>query len=216
VQEFSSPLLAVTLAGIAAFAPPAAAQSKSDKAILKAGVITKADVPTGWTSKKGSTSEPDRSITECKKIRTAVEGARKKVPRAESRDFRGTTSGTTAEDSVYTFRNARSATAFIANYRGADAEACFQKIGQQIAPSGSAATVSPVTDLQGVGDEALGYEITFDGTAAGETVTAYVDFIIVRVGRTFLGFGFSNRGERIPEGPTIVRTVVARVAEAQA
>jgi hypothetical protein len=77
-------------------------------------------------------------------------------------------------------------------------------------------TISPLTDLQGVGDEAVGYETTLDLRVAGETATLYVDFIAVRVGRVFVGFGFTNRGARFPDGPAMVQAVVARVAATQA
>ena len=49
-------ILAVPVAASLALAGPAAADSKSDKAILKAGVITKADVPADWTSKASNAS----------------------------------------------------------------------------------------------------------------------------------------------------------------
>jgi hypothetical protein len=209
------PLLAVSLALVTALAGPAVAESKTDKAILKAGVITKGDVPPDWTSKKSTSGAPDRSITECKEIRTAVENAKKKVPRTRSRQFQDPTSDAGAEDTVYAFRNVQAATGFVANYQGTAGQACFEKLAEKLAPSGTA-TVSPITDLEGVGDEALGYEIAYELTAAGQTATAYVDFVVVRTGRAVVGFGFTNRGERIPEGPPIVRAVVSRVSAVKA
>src|ERR687898_681022 len=101
------PLLAVSLALVATPAPPAAAQSTSDKAILKAGVITKQDVPPTWTSKKASSTEQAyKGISQCTQIRTALDTAKKKTPRAQSREYeapgsRGTTS---AESTVYAFK----------------------------------------------------------------------------------------------------------------
>jgi hypothetical protein len=76
--------------------------------------------------------------------------------------------------------------------------------------------VSPITDLQGVGDEAVGYEIAATFTQNGGNATLYIDFIVVQVGRAVLGFGFTNVDARIPEGPGIVTTVVQRVAAAEA
>jgi hypothetical protein len=73
-----------------------------------------------------------------------------------------------------------------------------------------------VGDLQGVGDEAVGYEIAATFTQNGGTATLYIDFIVVRVGRAVLGFGFTNVNARIPQGPDIVTAVVQRVAAAEA
>jgi hypothetical protein len=210
------PLLAVSLAGVAAFAPPAAAQSKSDKAILKAGVITKDDVPTGWTSKKASSSTPDRSIAECKKIRTATDNAKKKTPRSESREFEGPNSDTHAESTVYAFRDTNAATKFLSVYRDADATPCLEKVAAKVIGSRGSASVSPITDLQGVGDDSVGYEEILTSSENDQLPSLYVDLVLVRVGRAVVGFSFSNPGERIPDGPAIVQTVVARVAEAQA
>lgn len=215
------PVLAAALAGVAAFAPPAAAQSKSDRAILKAGVITKSDVPSGWTSKKSTSSEKAfQGIPECKQIKTATDNAKKKVPRARSREFSEPTSrGTTStEDTVYAFKNVSGAQNFIAVYQSSEASTCIEKATAKAASGQASAgqpTVSPVTDLQGVGDEAVGYEIEVPFTASGQSATLFLDLIAVRVGRAFIGFNFSNLGERIADGPTIVQSVVARVASAQ-
>jgi hypothetical protein len=216
-----APLVAVPLAVLVAFAGPAAAESKSDKAILKAGVITKDDVPASWTSKKASSSEPDRSIRECRKIRAAIEKAKKNQPRADSRDFSNpiTDGATSAQSTVYAFKDATAAGKFLANFQGDAAATCLQKsiakspVGKR---AGAPPTVSPVTDLQGVGDEAAGHELTIDVPVQGQLTPAYIDFIAIRVGRAFVGFGFTNVGERIPEGPGVVQAVVARVADAQA
>jgi hypothetical protein len=207
---------------LALAAPAGAGESKSDKVILKAGVITKDDVPADWTSKKGETSgRALRGISECKKINTAVEAAKKKEPRARSRDFRDPVSqGTTsAENAVYAFKDDNAATRFMANYQGPDADACFDKAAAKVAseqPTAEAPSVAPITDLQGVGDEAIGYEIVVAFAQGGQSFTLYLDIVAVRVGRAVLGFNFSNVGSRITQGPEIVNAVVDRVAAAQA
>jgi len=217
-----APLVAVPLAVLVAFAGPAAADSKSDKAILKAGVITKNDVPDGWTSKKASSSsEALRGISECKKIRAAIEKAKKNQPRADSRAFSDpiTDGATSAESTVYAFKDDTAAGKFLANFQGDAVATCLQKSLEK-SPVGKTTegspTISPVTDLQGVGDEAVGHELTIQLPVRGQLTPAYIDFIGVRVGRAFIGFNFTNLGERIPEGPGVVQAVVARVSEAQA
>src|SRR5689334_21437779 len=63
-------ILAVPVAASLEFAGPAAAAG-SDKAILKGGVITKADVPAEWTSKPSkASSDALKGLKECKKINT--------------------------------------------------------------------------------------------------------------------------------------------------
>jgi hypothetical protein len=218
-----TPVLAVAaLAALVALAAPAGAgESKSDRALLKAGVVTKADVPSDWTSKKGSSSDPDRSIRECRRIRAAIDKAKKTVPRADSRDFSdpATQGATSAQSTVYAFKDASAAGRLLANFEEAATGPCLEQnvarspIGRR---AGTPPTITPITDLAGVGDEAIGYEIVLDLTVRDETASIYVDFVAVRVGRAFVGFGFTNIGERIPEGPSIVQAVVGRVADAQA
>ena len=214
-------ILAVPVAVSLALAGPAAAAG-SDKAILKGGVITKADVPAEWTSKPSkASSDALKGLKECKKINTAVAAAKKDEPRARSRDFADPVPehATTAENAVYAFQNKKDAGKFVSAYKGSAATACFQRLGTEVERNRPAATppgVSPITDLQGVGDEAVGYEIAATYTQNGGEATLYIDFIVVRVGRAVLGFAFTNVDARITQGPDIVNSVVQRVAAAQA
>ena len=216
--------LAVPVAASLALAGPALAtgETKGDKAILKAGVITKADVPAEWTSKKGeSTGAALRGIKECKKINTAVADAKKNNPRARSREFSDPVPerATSAENAVYAFSNKASATKFVSAYQGSGAQACFEKLAAEVAkdrPTAAPPTAGPITDLQGVGDEATGYEIAATFTQDGGTATLYIDFVVVRVGRAVMGFGFTNVDARIQQGPEIVNAVVQRVSTAEA
>ena len=126
---------------------------------------------------------------------------------------------TSAENAVYAFENAKAAGKFVAAYEGSAANACFERLAAEVAkdrPTASPPTVAPITDLQGVGDEALGYEIAATFTQAGGTATLYIDFVVVRIGRAVLGFGFTNVDARIPQGPEIVNAVVQRVGGAEA
>lgn len=151
-------LTALPLAVVVALAGPAAAgESKSDRAILKAGVITKGDVPGGWTSKKATSSDSAyKGISECKQIKAAVDNAKKKVPRAKSREFQepGSRGTTATENTVYVFKDVSAATNFLANYQAPDASTCFEKGTAKVASAQAGTgqpTVSPITDLQGCG-----------------------------------------------------------------
>lgn len=216
--------LGVPVAASLALAGPAVAagEAKGDKAILKAGVITKADVPAEWTSKRGqSNGDALKGIEECKKINTAVADAKKDNPRARSRGFSDPVPehATTAENAVYAFSNKASATKFMRTYQGSAAQACFDKLATEITkdrPTAGPPSAAPITDLQGVGNEATGYEISATFTQDGGTATLYVDFVVVRVGRAAMGFGFTNVDGRIPQGPDIVNAVVQRVSATEA
>jgi hypothetical protein len=76
--------------------------------------------------------------------------------------------------------------------------------------------VEPIPDLQGVGDEAVGYELAATYSQDVGAATLYIDFVFVRVGRAVVAFSFSNVGARIPQGPEIVNAVVQRVSAAEA
>jgi hypothetical protein len=216
-------IFAVPVAASLALAAPAmaAAQSKSDKAILKAGVITKADVPAEWTSKRGKSSgDALKGLKECKKINAAVAAAKQDEPRARSREFSDPVpaNATTAENAVYVFADKKSAGKFVSAYKGSAATACFNRLGTEVVrnrPVAAPPSVAPITDLQGVGDEATGYEIATTFTQNGGNATLYIDFIVVRVGRAALGFAFTNVDARITQGPDIVNAVVQRVAAAE-
>jgi hypothetical protein len=215
--------LAVPIVASFAFTAPAiaAGESKGDKAILKAGVITKADVPAEWTSKPSKpTSDALRGIKDCKRINSAIATANENDPRARSRAFADPLPehATTAQDAVYAFESTKAARKFVSPLRGSAAPACFEKLGNEIArqrPTAGPPTVSPITDLQGVG-EAVGYEIAATFTQNGGAATLYIDFIGVRVGRAALIFAFTNVDARITQGPAIVTAVVQRVAAAEA
>jgi hypothetical protein len=209
------------VASLALAAPAmAAGESKGDKAILKAGVITKADVPAEWTSTKGSTGgEALKGIRDCRKINSAVTAARKDEPRAVSREFSDPVpeNGREAANAVFAFESAKAAGRFVGAFEGATA--CFEELGTRVVrnqPATGPPTVSPITDLQGVGDEALGYEIAATYTQEGGAATLYIDYVVVRAGRAAMLFVFTNVNARIPQGPDIVNAVVQRVSAAEA
>jgi len=215
--------LGVPVMATLALAGPAVAagETKGDKAILEAGVVTKTDVPAEWTSTRGESSgQALKGLRECRRINTAVADAKKNNPRARSREFADPVQehATSAENAVYAFPNKNAATRFVSAYQGTAATACFDKLAAEVGknrPTAGPPTASPITDLQGVGDEATGYEIAATFTQDGGTATLYIDFVVVRVGRAVMGFGFTNVGARIPQGPDIVNAVVQRVSAAE-
>jgi hypothetical protein len=209
--------VAAGVATAVALVAPAGAGVKSaasDKAILKAGVLSPADVPSTWRSAKQTDAgtKSFKGIASCKQIVAATDAARR-GPRALSRSFGdpAQTSNAGAQDTVYAFKNVKAAQQYVAAYKASNAATCFQDAFNR-ATSGSQATVTPITDLQGVGDEAIGYEASVTGTDQnGKAVHVIDDLVGVRVGRAFLGFNFGNSDVRLPQGVAIVQAVVSRL-----
>jgi hypothetical protein len=120
---------------------------------------------------------------------------------------------------VYAFKNTSGADKFFGIYQASEVATCIEKATAKVLRSRTGAgepSVSPITNLEGVGDAAVGYEITIPISAQGQSATVYLDLIAARVGRAVVGFNFSNLDASIPEGPGIVQAVLGRVAEAQA
>jgi hypothetical protein len=220
--RWMTPLVGVTLA--AALAAPAAGRvpaAASTQAVLAAGTLTSADVPPGWTAtKQHDTNDKNfAGIASCKQIKAASSAARKSVPRRLSPTFTDTTSPnqlTSAEDTVYAFKDAAAAGRFLSVYKATAAQACLTAATKKaVGASRVQVNVVPRTDLQGVGDDNAGYEATLQGNdRQGNPVTVVFDVLAVRVGRGFIGFDFGNQGGRLPQASQIVNTIAQRVAAA--
>jgi hypothetical protein len=200
--------------GLVAPAVAGVKSAASDKAILKAGVLTAADVPSTWTSAKQADAGTKgfKGIASCKQIVAATDTARR-GPRALSLSFGDTapTSAAGAQDTVYAFKNVKAAQQYVVAYEASKAAKCFQDAFNR-ATSGSQATVTPITDLQGVGDQAVGDQASVTGTDQnGRAVHVIDDLVGVRVGRAIVVFNFGNNDVRLPQGVAIVQAVVSRL-----
>jgi hypothetical protein len=212
--------IAVAAGLVAAFAlvAPAGAGAKSaasDKAILRAGVLNAADVPSTWTATKqtDSGSKNYKGIASCKQIAAAIDTARR-GPRVLSPQFSDPAAGSNAlaEDTVYAFKTVKGAKQFLAPYQATNLTTCLEAAFKRAIGGQAQATVTPITDLQGVGDDRVGYEAGITLTdQTGKPVHVIADIIGVRVGRAIVGFDFLNTDVRIPQGPSIVNTVVSRL-----
>jgi hypothetical protein len=220
--RWMTPVVGVAL--VAALASPAVARARaaaSNRALLDAGTVTSGDVPPSWTaSKQHDTSDKSfASIAACKQIRAASSAARKSVPRRLSptfTDLRSPNQLTSAEDTVYAFKDAAAAERFLSVYKATDAQACLttatkKAVGRAVVQVSAA----PVASLHGVGDDSAGWEATLHATdRQGNSVTVVFDVIAVRVGRAFVGFDFSNQGGPLGQARSIITAVVQRVAAA--
>ena len=184
-------------------------------AILRAGVIVAGDVPSGWTPgphpKKSDKNL--RSIPTCKAVITADAVAERSASQARSATFRDPTNGgktTSAQNTVFVFKNTAAAGRFVAVYLTNDAAECLRaSVARQV---GSPATVSPIVDFGNLGTSRVGYEIVVQGSATnGQPASLYADIVLVRVGRAVAGFDFLNLNARLPQEPGIVNAVVNRL-----
>jgi hypothetical protein len=195
----------------------AAKASKRDKAILAAGSIRASDVPSAWTSSRPSNTTGNDIPTdaECRSIKTATD-AGKRVPNTLSRQFRDPNALTIADDQAFAFKNVNAARSYLADYKSSNVPSCLQKVfARPFGPTGTQVqgtpAVSPITDLQGVGDENVGYEVVVNLTTQGQNLALYWDLVYVRVGRAIVHFVFNNEGQRISQGRDIVNAVISRL-----
>jgi hypothetical protein len=207
-------------AGVTLVAPAGAGvkSAASDKAILKAAVLTAADVPSTWVAAKqaDSGSKNYKGIAACKQIAAAMDSAHR-GPRALSPQFTdpAPTSNALAQDTVYAFKSVKVAQQYLAPYEASNAASCYQQAFTRASGGHGQITVTPITNLQGVGDQAVGLEASITGTdQSGQPVHVIADVIGVRVGRGFAGFNFLNNRVVIPQGVAIVNAAVARLTSA--
>lgn len=215
-----TPLLGGTL--IVALALPAGAAKASDSSILAGGVITKRDVPTSWKSSK----QPDvnatlKAVTACASILAATNVARK-APHKNSPVFTDPKSNaqlTNAQNQVYAFKTTADAAAYLGAFQAPAGSDCLQGLIQQAGANTGAqptVTVGPLTNLQSLGSQAVGYEGTLKLTAQNQTLNAVIDEIVVQVGRSVVVFQFGSPDQQIAQGPAIVRSVLTRLQHAGA
>jgi hypothetical protein len=218
--------LAAGLAAALALVAPAGARVKaapSDKALLQAGVMTAADVPSTWTAKKQADtgSKGYKGIVDCKQIVAAINAGRR-GPNAHSPEFFDptSTSNALAQDSVFVFKNVKAATQYLSTFQATNASSCLKQAltkatgGKgQVTVEGHRFVVAPITDLPvGIGDDQVGYEASITGTSqSGQPVHIVVDLVGMRIGRTIVEFDFLNNDTQLQPAPTIVTGVVSRV-----
>jgi hypothetical protein len=216
-----APLVGLVLA--AALVSPAGAgvHAATNQAIFSAGLIGASDVPSSWTPSKQSDtgSKVYRSISACKQLANAIDGLRKGGPRKLSPTFTDDASPnrlTMAEDTVYAYKSTGAATKAVQTLKAAPALSCLAQVATKAAGPRSRAEVADISsELQGVGDDQAGYEVTLHATdQSGAQVTAILDIVGVRVGRAVIGFDFSNQDTRLPQAQAITNAVINRVANA--
>lgn len=192
-----------------------------DLAVLEAGVVTAADVGSGWVSspqpQATSSDRAIRAIPDCRAV-AAVEGRARTEPHLLSDEFTDPISRngeTTLADEVYVHPTVAGARAFLGALHAKPALKCFATLAQLEA--GRGATVKTRRAGAGAGDDSAAFESTFAGPGpqGGTVVGLTTDVEVVRVGRTVVAFSFINAGTTpVPQAAAIVAVVVARVRAA--
>ena len=211
-------LLAIS-AAIVATAAPAVAKAKpsaADRVMLRAGVVTAADVPAGWTATNQVDTSADQfqGITVCRAVHRAVFTARATVPYKLSQAFSppGPDNGlTSVDDTVLAFRTDARADAFVAVFERPSAGTCLQAVLARGLRGEGHATVAPLA-VAPAGDAAVGYEARITSTSAGLTGSQVGDIVVLRVGRVVAYFSSLNAAAApLPQGPAIVAAVAGRL-----
>jgi hypothetical protein len=210
----SAALVVLAVVAWASGAGAARRASASTAAILKAGLMVQRDVPSAWTSTT-TPKNPEllrvEGIGACAATRAALNAANRGASRAFSRKFVAPDQIGAAQDVVFVGRNDSAAQSFAAAYDGSQGQTCVQAVVDKIAKQASGtAVVTRLTDLAGLGDQALGYQFLISAPNHGALVTGVSDLVVVRVGRAVTGFQFQNAILPLPERTSIVSAVVTR------
>jgi hypothetical protein len=210
-----SPLLGAAL--VATLALPAGAATARDQAILAAGVIRKPDVPKSWTSSKPSDFRSAlKAASTCAPILAATNAAQK-APHKSSRVFTdpATAGFTNTQNQVYAFTTAADASVYLAAFQAPAGVACLQGLIQDAGTATGApppqVSAGPLTNLQNLGNQAVGSEGTLPLTVQGQTLNEIFDLIAVREGRSVVVFLFGSPDVQIAQGGSIVRSVLSRL-----
>jgi len=189
----------------------------SDQAIFQAGVLTATDgVPSTWTStptKHTNTgSKSFKGIASCKQI-AAADDLAQRGPHVDSPKFSdpAAVAGTSlAENTVYAFKTVKGAQQYLSPLEASSAKTCLGQSLTKASGGKAQVTVTPLTSRPGVG---VGYEAraVLGTDQAGNPVQVIADFIFLRVGRAVVEFAFSNKDMFLPQAPSMVGTVTARL-----
>jgi hypothetical protein len=215
LRRGSATLAVLAVVAWPSVAPAVTRVSASTSTILKAGLIVRGDVPSGWTSttaQKNPALLLINGIGPCASTRAALSVANRGASRAFSRKFVAPDQIGAAQDVVFVGQNDRATQSYAAAYDGPQGRACVQAVAEKVAKQASGtAVVTPLTDVAAAGGQGFGYEFQITAPNHGALVTGVSDLVVVRVGRAVAGFQFQNAIQGLPARSSIVNAVVSRL-----
>jgi hypothetical protein len=214
----------VGLLVVAGLASPAGARvhAATNQALFSAGLITSADVPTGWTSSKQADSRGKayQGIKGCTQLGNSVDALRTAAPHKLSRTFTDTTSShelTAASNAVYAFKTSGAATKVLNRFKVTGTTTCLTNVAKKSGGKGTNASTAAISSPLGTPDDFVGYQVTLSAKdQTGTTVTAILDIYVARVGRTLVAFSLSNADTELTQAPAIVSAAIGRLRAANA
>ena len=234
VAALATASLTLALAGSA---PASAAQS--DEAIANAGLITRADLPPGYTVSTDDDSGPDlddaaKKIPACRAFvaltKTITKNTKDKPTEAEGQDFETLTdSFVGSETSV--FATADAAIKGLTALKSPTMTRCFEPLMKTAVEASLAEVIEElpkkqrkaasqvdvtVTSESGPGEDGIKYHVVIEAGILGGT-PLYMDLVFLRTGRATGFYSFGNLGAPpTATAATVLPPVMARMTAAQA
>jgi hypothetical protein len=200
---------------VVVMAAPVAAGEDEDQAIADEAVLTLADLPDGWEEGDPPDDEdPAEGLVRACRAIERVADIGDTMPRAESNDFdNGNDPNAVASvaNQVIVFPKVKGAKRYLKPFK-ADGEDCLLGRSEEF-PGVLDASIEEL-DLEGFGDDGVGYTVFITLESNGEEVTFANDIVAVRVGRAVATFAAENVDDPLPEGPEILDAVVSRLEDA--
>lgn len=231
----SSGASGTTAAPAATTAAPASSDVAHDKALGEAAILRLSDFPSGWTSTPATTD--NSSAAEDQKLATCLGVSVSEINRegpadVKSPDFNepaGSSGPGNAQVSggVGYEASADKINSSFKLFAGDKMAPCLNSVLSQVfadAIKKSGGDTSQVTvgnstvakfDFPTVGDNTVAYRVTVPISAAGQSLTAYVDFVVATKGRAGFDESFENLGTPFSadlEG-TLMRAVEGRLTD---
>jgi len=214
----------LAVAALVAAAVPAGAKAKpsaADKVLLRAGVVTAADVPAGWlTGSQADTSADEfKGFGVCRAAYRAVFNARATVPYQLSKAYSpaGADNGITiVDDTVLAFKTVARANTFVAAFQAPSGGPCLQAVLAKALKGEGRAVVVPLA-VAPVADTTVGYEAMITSNGPGLSGPSVGDIVVLRVGRVVAYVSTLNAAATaLAQGPAILAAVATRLRQAGA